>query len=293
MHCNQRTAMAAVILAICAGFVPSAQELPPATRLPAATSFALSTDAAADRALASPVAIELHQYRGRLSLGLRVGERLLTSTGAYELDVDQPSLEAGATVVFRSGRRDLAPPSSLLAGFISNLPRYELWLGRYDLDHHIKFVQHAGRADLNLAGIRLAGMEIIQSGGRVRTRFRESEAACGRFVLEQEDGHAELVGLGALGASSYALRTAAGSLTAEFGALKSGTVLDLRVKVGGGRVTIKLPPGMRPSIEGEVRGGQVTVAGERIAPGGRFALGPAGSQDVLRLEVDAGWVRVD
>lgn len=43
----------------------------------------------------------------------------------------------------------------------------------------------------------------------------------------------------------------------------------------------------------EVRGSQVTVAGERIAPGGRFALRPAGSQAVLRLEVDAGWVRVD
>lgn len=292
MRLNLRLAITALVLGAWAAALPRAQELPPATRLPAPASFALATDAAKDRALTGPAAVEVHLYRGRLSLGLRVGERVLTSTGAYEWDVDQPTLETGAGVVFRSGRRDLAPPSRL-ADLIGNLPRYELWLGRYDLDHRIKFVQHAGRADLNLAGIRLAGMEIAQSGGRVRTRFSESEAACGHFVLDQEDGTAELVGLGALGASSYALRTAAGSLTAEFGMLKSGTVMNLNVKVSGGRVTIKLPPGISPSIEGEVRGGQVTVAGNRIVPGGRFTLGPAGSQAVLRLEVDAGWVRVE
>ena len=154
----------------------------PPTRLPAPASFFLATDTAYDAEAKSPVLLELHLQRGRLTLGLRPGGHLLTATGSYEWDVDQPTLQTGERIVFQSGRTDLKTPT-VWESMDSGQPKYDLLLGSPHLDHELLYTGNSGRAELNLAGVRLAACDMTLNSGRLQARFGENAASDRKSVV--------------------------------------------------------------------------------------------------------------
>lgn len=269
------------------------QEPPAARRLPAPVTFFLQSEKVAADQGGWPVACTIHLRRGRLSLGLKTGDRLLTAAGAYEWDVDQPSLEGGGeAVVFRSGRTDLTPPPAWRT-ILSTLPRYELWLGLFDRDHELRFVQDAGQSQLNLAGVRLAEVEFTLNSGRLEVRFGENAAACRSFALSQGSGTTVLSGLGGLAAAAYRFEVDSGTLAVEFGPLKEAATFDLTLRVSSGMVTLKLPPGLSCQAQVSIRSGLVYLLGQRCAPGDyELSLGAGERRGRLHLEVSSGLVRL-
>ncbi|MGQ9780286.1 MAG: hypothetical protein ACUVRM_10525 [Bacillota bacterium] len=282
--------MAAAIPAFAQG-----QEPPAARRLPSPVTFFLQAEKlpVGQKEGEGPVSCTVHLRRGQLSLGLKTGDRLLTAAGAYEWDVDQPSLEgSGQAVVFRSGRTDLAPPPAWRTIF-STLPRYELWLGLFDRDYEFHLVQDAGRAELNLAGVRLAEVELRLNSGRLEARFGENAAFCRSFTFGQGSGTALLYGLGGLAAGSYRFEVDSGTLTAEFGPLKEGASLDLTLRVSSGMITLKLPPGLAYRAQLSVRSGLVYLFGQRCPAGDHeLSYGTGSWIGTLRLEINSGLVRI-
>ncbi|NLG83935.1 MAG: hypothetical protein GX493_04855 [Firmicutes bacterium] len=280
--------MAAAIAALAKG-----QEPPSAQRLPAPVTFFLQSPKMPPEGKEGPVACTIHFHRGRLSLGLKTGDRLLTAAGAYDWDVDQPSLEGdGKAAVFRSGRTDLAPPP-VWRTILSTLPRYELWFGLFDREHELRFVQDTGQSELNLAGVRLAGMEIDVKSGRLEARFGENASVCRNFVFSQASGTSTLEGLGGLAAANYVFNVDSGTLQAAFGILREGAALDLALRVSSGTVTLRLPPGFALSARVSIRAGLVYLLGQKCAPGDyEISVGTGERRASLRLEVNSGLVRL-
>ena len=293
---GKRRLFFSILLAV-AGAVPllaQGEEPPAARKLPAPVTFYLQSEKIpAGQSGGGPVACEVQLRRGRLSLGLKTGDRLLTAAGAYEWDVDEPSLEgSGEAVVFRSGRTDLTPPPAWRT-LLSTLPRYELWLGLFDRDHEIRFIEDSGRAEINLAGVRLAGVEFTLKSGRLEARFGENAAACRSFTLSQTSGNTVLSGLGGLAAGAYTFEVDSGSLSAEFGPLKEAASFDLTLRVSSGTVTLKLPPGLACRARASIRSGLVYLFGEH-RPFGDFEISTGTGEPCvrLRLEVASGLVRI-
>lgn len=267
------------------------KEVPP-TRLPAPASFFLATDTAYDAAAKSPVLLELHLQRGRLTLGLRTGGRLLTATGSYEWDADQPTLQAGERIVFQSGRPDPGT-RTVWQSMDSSQPRYDLLLGSPHLDHELLYTGNSGRAEMNLAGVRLTACDLTINSGHLQARFGESAASCRSFTAMLNSGTLDLSDLGALGAGTYRIAVHSGLATVDFERFKNGMNPDVGLIVDSGTVNLELPPGNGFQVELTVKSGLVYVAGQRYTAGRYgFSLGPAAGWGVLRIEVNSGIVRV-
>lgn len=264
----------------------------PPTRLPAPASFFLATDTAYDAEAKSPVLLELHLQRGRLTLGLRPGGHLLTATGSYEWDVDQPTLQTGERIVFQSGRTDLKTPT-VWESMDSGQPKYDLLLGSPHLDHELLYTGNSGRAELNLAGVRLAACDMTLNSGRLQARFGENAASCRAFTAALNSGTLDLSNLGRLGAGTYRFAVHSGLATVDFDRLKGGVNPEIGLTVDSGTVNLKLPQDHGFQTELTVKSGLVYVAGRRYAPGRYdFSVGPATGHGLLRIEVNSGIVRV-
>lgn len=270
----------------------AAADLPPAARLPAPVSFHLTTGSQIQEA-AGEIRAEIHLRRGNLTLGLKVGGPLLSATGAYEWDADEPVLEEGRAVVFRAGRTDLAAPRSLPLPFQS-LPRYNLLFGRYEPTYDLFLAQNDGRSTLNLAGLRLSAVDLAVDAGRLEAVFGENAADCRLLRAVLNGGGLALNDLGGIGARAYEITVNSGLASLVFGGWRPGLLLDLALTVNGGTLSLRLPPGRQVAVDMTVGAGSVFLNGKRHGRGSRLAAAgsgePAGS---IRLAVNAGVVKID
>lgn len=268
---------------------------PDAGESPAAGEYSLATPAAVDRAASAVVSVSLS--RGRLTLGTGHDGRLLAAAGAYYRRDDAPSLDAGieggnqGRVTFLAGRGGFLGPDWWWSE--RDLPLYALTLGRPDLDHELSLSQKSGRAELDLAGLRLRDIKLEVGSGSCTASFGGNAVLCRGFSAGLNSGSLSLTNLAGLNAAAYTLNLNSGSLSAHFGPARPGARYDLDLTVNSGAASLRLPEGAAMEVRLDINSGSVSV-GEQSYHRGQHTLvfGQGEPRGRLYLKMNSGTVRI-